>query len=169
MADMVIRPAIPDDALAIAQVHVRSWQAAYQDLLPAEYLDGLRPEDRATRYDLSHADPQKPHTIVAEIDGAIRGFATTMPSQDLPGHAELCALYLSPPFWGRGIGVTLIEAARAHMLEQGLGSAALWLLKGNVRGERFYRRDGWLPDGAHKADRIWGIDVEDFRYVRKLP
>ncbi len=54
------------------------------------------------------------------------------------------------------------------MLAQGFGSAALWLLKGNVRGERFYRRDGWLPDGAHKADRIWDIDVEDFRYVRKL-
>lgn len=169
ISDMAIRPAIPDDALAVAQVHVRSWQAAYQGLLPAEYLDSLRPEDRAARYDFSHVDAQKPYTIVAEVEGDIRGFATTMPSQDLPGYAELCALYLSPSFWGRGIGIALIEAARARMLEQGFRSAALWLLKGNVRGESFYRRDGWVPDGTRKADRIWDVDVEDFRYVRTLP
>jgi GNAT superfamily N-acetyltransferase len=154
--------------LAVAEVHVRSWQAAYRGLLPAAYLDGLRPEDRAARYDFSHVDPQKPHTIVAESDGAICGFATTMPS-DLAGHGELCALYLAPSFWGRETGVALIEAARARMLEQGFRAAALWLLKGNVRGERFYRRDGWLPDGAHKTDRMWDVDVEDFRYVRALP
>jgi GNAT superfamily N-acetyltransferase len=166
---MVIRPVIPEDALAVARVHVSSWQAAYHGLLPAEYLDSLRPEDRAARYDFSQTDPQKPYTIAAEVEGRICGFATTMPSQDLAGYAELCALYLSPSFWGRGIGVALIEAARAHMLEQGFRSAALWLLRGNVRGERFYRQDGWVPDGAHKADRIWDIDVEDFRYVRTLP
>ena len=166
---MMIRPAVPDDALAVAQVHVSSWQAAYRGLLPAEYLIGLRPEDRAARYDFSHADPQKPHTIVAEIDGRICGFSTTMPSQDLPDHGELCALYLAPEFWDRGIGLALIQAARAHMVKQGFRSAALWLLKGNARGERFYRRDGWLPDGAHKTDRMWDVDVEDFRYVRPLP
>jgi GNAT superfamily N-acetyltransferase len=166
---MVIRPAIPDDALAVAEVHVRSWQAAYQGLLPAGYLDGLRPEARAARYDFTHADPQNPRTIVAEFDGAICGFATTMPSGDLPGHGELCALYLLPSFWGRGIGVALIHAAREHMVQQGFRAAALWILKGNVRADRFYRRDGWLPDGAHKTDRMWDIDVEDFRYVRSLP
>ncbi|UWZ86350.1 GNAT family N-acetyltransferase [Occallatibacter riparius] len=166
---MLIRPAVPQDALAVARVHVRSWQAAYRGLLPAEYLDSLRPEDRAARYDFSHTAPLRPRTIVAEIQQGICGFATTMPSQDLPDRGELCALYLAPEFWGRGVGLALIEAARAHLLEQGFGSAVLWLLKGNVRGERFYRRDGWLPDGACKSDRIWDIDVEDFRYVRPLP
>lgn len=167
---MLIRPAIPDDALAVARVHVRSWQVGYRGLLPAEFLDSLRPEDRTSRYDFLHADSQKPHTFVAEFDSAIVGLASTMPCQDhLPDQGELCALYVDPSFWGRGIGVALIEAARAHMIQQGFQSAVLWLLKGNVRGERFYRRDGWLPDGARKMDRIWGIDVEDFRYVRPLP
>jgi hypothetical protein len=50
---MLLRPAEPADAMAVARVHVRSWQAAYSTLLPAEYLDQLRPEDRAQR---SNAD-----------------------------------------------------------------------------------------------------------------
>jgi GNAT superfamily N-acetyltransferase len=167
---MIIRLAVSQDAQKIAEVHVRSWQAAYRGLLPAEYLDNLRPEDRASHYDFSHADQQKPRTLVAEIDGLIAAFATTRPAEeaDLPGFGELCALYASPEFWNRGVGVALVRAARAQMLEQGFRSAALWLLKGNERGERFYRRDGWLPDGTNKSDRLWGVDVEDFRYVRQL-
>ena len=48
--DMEIRPAEPEDALAVARVHVRTWQAAYRSLLPDHYLDQLRAEDRAARY-----------------------------------------------------------------------------------------------------------------------
>jgi len=166
---MRIMRAFSEDALAVARVHVQAWQAAYRGLLPQDYLDSLRPEDRALRYDFAHTDPQKPYTVLAEVNGAVCGFATTMPSQDFSGHGELCALYLLPSFWGRGIGLALVQAARARMVELGFRSAVLWLLKGNVRGERFYRRDGWVPDGAQKKDRIWDVDVEDFRYVRTLP
>jgi GNAT superfamily N-acetyltransferase len=60
-----LRPAEPEDAMAVARVHVRSWQAAYRALLPDDYLDQLRPEDRAQSYDFASLDPLKPRTIVA--------------------------------------------------------------------------------------------------------
>src|SRR3984885_11964090 len=62
---MLLRPAEPEDAMAVARVHVRSWQAAYRALLPDDYLDQLRPEDRAQSYDFASLDPLKPRTIVA--------------------------------------------------------------------------------------------------------
>jgi|GEM_PF-389678 len=62
---MLLRPAQPSDALAIARIHVRAWQHGYAGILPASYLNQLRSEDRAEKYDLSHADPSHPHTIVA--------------------------------------------------------------------------------------------------------
>lgn len=89
--------------------------------------------------------------------------------QSLSGSGELCALYDSPSLWGCGMGVALIEAARARLVAQGYSSAMLWLLKGNARADRFYRRDEWLPDGEQKPDRVWGVDIEEFRYVRGLP
>jgi GNAT superfamily N-acetyltransferase len=93
-----------------------------------------------------------------------------MPSQgaDTPGHGELCALYVDPDHWGEGLGVALVAAARAHLAEAGFRHAVLWVLAGNVRADRFYRKDGWLPDGVQKTDEIWGITVEDFRYRREL-
>lgn len=168
---MLIRPARPEDALAVARVHVRSWQAGYRTLLPDDFLDQLRPEDRVARYDFSHADPLKPYTQVAEIDRAIVGLATTAPArdEDCAGFGELLALYVEPERWGHGVGQELVAAARQRLVEQGFWEAVLWMLDGNARADRFYRNDGWLPDGAHKQDTIWGITLPEVRYRRILP
>jgi GNAT superfamily N-acetyltransferase len=167
---MQLRPAEPTDAIAVARVHVRSWQAAYRGLLPDDYLDQLRTEDRAQTYDFATLDPRKPRTIVAIADGAILGFATTMPSrdQDLANHAELCALYVDPEHWGCGIGVALVSAARDHLHELGFRQVLLWVLVGNARAERFYQADRWAPDGARRTDTVWGITVDEVRYQRGL-
>jgi len=163
---MLLRPAEPADA----RVHVRSWQVAYRGLMPDDYLDQLRPEDRAQRYNFAHVDPLQPHTIVAVTDDVICGFATTMPARDadVSGYGELCALYIDPDDWGRGIGVALVSAARAHLVRQGFRNALLWVLEGNTRADRFYRKDGWAPDGLRRTDEIWGIQVNDLRYQRPL-
>ena len=168
--DMLLRPAEPEDANSVARVHVRSWQAAYRLLLPAGYLDNLSPEDRAQTYDFACRDPLKPQTIVSSEDELILGFATTMPSResDLKDYGELCALYVDPDHWGRGVGVALVSAARANLFELGFRNAVLWILAGNLRANRFYQRDGWAPDGVRKTDSIWGVTVDEVRYRRVL-
>lgn len=167
---MQLRPAEPDDAIAVARVHVRSWQVAYRKLLPDDYLDQLRPEDRAQTYDFATLDPLKPRTIVAAEERRIHGFATTAPSRDpdLPADGELCALYVDPDRWGQGIGRALVTAARAGLSGLGFRNAFLWVLAGNVRAERFYRIDKWVPDGHNRADSVWGIVVNEVRYQRGL-
>lgn len=167
---MLLRPAEPGDAMAVAGVHVRSWQAAYRKLLPDEYLDGLQPEERARKYDFASRDPQAPQTIVAVEGESICGFATAKLADDpeLPGDGELCALYVDPVHWGRGYGVALVTAARARMAAWGAERALLWVLAGNLRGERFYRDDGWISDGMSRRASVWGMDVEEIRYLRGL-
>jgi ribosomal protein S18 acetylase RimI-like enzyme len=167
---MRIRPAEPSHAMAIARVHVRAWQVAYRSLMPQDYLDQLRPEDRAERYDFTHQDPLKPYTIVACDGDVILGFATTMPSrdEDLSDYGELCALHVDPEQQGRGIGAALIAAARNHLAQSGFRQACLWVLEGNARATRFYEIDGWAADGKRKTETVWGITVTDLRYRRRL-
>jgi GNAT superfamily N-acetyltransferase len=167
---MQLRPAEPSDAMAVARVHVRSWQVAYRGLLPEDYLDQLHPEDRARTYDFTSLDPLKPRTIVAVEEGLIHGFATTAPSRDpdLANYGELCALYVDPEQWGRGIGHALVSAARAYLSELGFRHAFLWVLRGNVRAERFYQTDRWATDGVRRTDSVWGVTVDEVRYQRGL-
>lgn len=167
---MLIRRADPQDAMEVARVHVGSWQAAYRGLLPQSYLDQLRPEDRAARYDFANADPRAPQTLVAVDGEAIVGFATFMPSRDAdkPDFGELCALYVPPEQWGRGVGAALSAAAREELVKRGFRNALLWVMEGNQRAERFYRRDGWMADGMQRTDTVWDVTVSELRYLREL-
>jgi GNAT superfamily N-acetyltransferase len=167
---MLLRAAEPADALAVARVHVRSWQAAYRSLLPDDYLDQLRPEDRAQKYTFGVTDPAKPHTIVADVAGVIRGFATTAPARDsdVAGYGELYALYVDPDHWGRGLGVALVSAARTRLVDQGFKDAVLWVMTGNIRAERFYRADRWTLDGHRRTEELWNVKVNELRYQRQL-
>lgn len=167
---MNIRPAIPTDAMAVARVHVRAWQAGYRGLMPDDYLDGLRPEERAQRYDFGSLDPARPRTLVAVADDAIRGFATISPArdEDAASQGELCALYVEPDSWGRGVGRALASAARTGLYRLGFRKAVLWVVAGNARAERFYRADGWSPDPLHRLQRVWSITVDTVRYSREL-
>lgn len=138
---------------------MRAWQAGYRGLLPAAYLDGLRAEDRAARYTFERLDG--PRTTVAVIDGAIAGFATV--SGD-----ELSALHVDPDAWRRGIGSALIARARADLAAAGVVEAQLWLLVGNTRAQQFYERDGWTTDGTRRSDIVWGAQVDELQFRRRL-
>jgi ribosomal protein S18 acetylase RimI-like enzyme len=167
---MILRPAAPEDALAVARVHVRAWQAAYRRLLPDDYLQGLRAEERAQRYDFAGVDPARPRTLVAIEADTILGFGTISPARDadLSGQGELCALYVEPDCWGRGIGQALASAARADLYRLGFRKAVLWVVASNTRAERFYRADGWTRDELHRARQVGNISVDTVRYSRAL-
>ncbi len=167
---MICRLARPEDALAVARVHVRSWQVAYRGLFADEFLDALSPEERATRYSFDTRDPAAPRTVLAVEGGEVLGFVTTGPSRDAdaPGAGELYALYVDPPSWGRGVGRRLMRRAYAELRALGAEQALLWLLVGNSAAERFYRRDGWCPDGARRLEDPWGVEAEVIRFRRGL-
>ena len=165
-----IRDATPDDALAVAGVHVRSWQAAYHGLIDRDYLDRLRPEDRAAGYRFDSADPTAPRTVVAEADGVIWGFAATGPcrDEDASGSGELYALYVDPPRWRTGTGGLLLDHATARFRDDGFDEAVLWVLRGNEVAERFYEAAGWRRDGAEREEQPYGVVSQVVRMRRSL-
>lgn len=167
---MEIREAEPADAMAVAEVHVRSWQAAYRGLLPDDFLDALRPEDRAARYAFGSAEPEAPRTILAIAEGRLAGFATVSRSRDddAPEAGELCALYVDPAHWRTGVGRALLEEARRMLRRVGHREALLWVLLGNEQAERFYEADGWRRDGAQRVEDPWGVVSTVVRYRRGL-
>jgi ribosomal protein S18 acetylase RimI-like enzyme len=168
---VITRIATPEDAAAVAGVHVRSWQAAYRGLFSDEYLDGLRAEDRMARYTLGETGTGDLATILAVDEGAVCGFATTGLAQDddVPGAGEVYALYVDPGAWGHGVGRLLMAEARIDIgRRRGCSEAVLWVLVGNSRAQRFYRADGWLPDGGRRVETIWGVWADLARWRSRV-
>lgn len=143
----------------MARVHVRAWQAAYRGKLPASYLDGLRAEDRAARYTFGKSDG--PQTTVAVRDGKVVGFATIFED-------ELAAINVDPDYWSRSVGQALIGKVLEDLKASGVAEARLWMLFGNELAQRFYERGGWTTDGTRRTATVWGVEVDEIEYRRRL-
>lgn len=167
---MTIRRAEPADALAVAGVHVRSWQVAYRGLIDDQFLDHLRAEDRAATYSLGTVGPDAPEMILAVEGDEVLGFAVLGPSrdEDTAGLGEVYGLYVDPPHWGSGVGRLLMREARTRLRERGFTEAILWVLHGNKQAERFYRAEGWQRDGAEREEQPYGVVVTVRRFRRHL-
>ena len=153
-----IRVAVPADARPIAEIHVRSWQAAYRGQLTDDYLDGLSVDDRLEQHRHSLEQPLAEwRTWVAEDGGDAAGFAVTGPSQDADAGdrtGEVYAIYLVPDRVGTGAGRALLEHAVGDLRERGFEAATLWVLETNERARRFYERAGWVHDGTVTTERV---------------
>jgi hypothetical protein len=88
---MEVRLARPGDAGQIGLVHIRSWQEAYRDLLPQEYLDSLDPDQRAGAWKrwLEQPDSLRGATLVIGTGDRLDGFAGVGPTRDEDRSPEL--------------------------------------------------------------------------------
>lgn len=165
----MIRIAQPEDAAAIARVHIRSWQLAYRDLLPEEFLLSLD-ATLARRTGFWRESIEKGAAVlVAVVDADVAGWIAFGPSRDddaQPGvSAEIEALYVLAEHWNTGLGRRLWLAARKHLIEQGFETLTLWVLTQNPRAIRFYRNAGLEADEASRRSiSRGGRTLEEIRY-----
>ncbi len=84
-----------------------------------------------------------PAVAVAELDGAIAGFATVLARDD--GQAELEDLFVDPAAWRRGVGARLV--AEAERRAAALGARTLHVVA-HDRARAFYERCGFRMVGT---------------------
>ncbi len=110
-----IRPAIPDDASAIAAVHVFSWRAAYRDILPADLVESRTVELCTEMWQrVLNIPPDEGAVWVAVDDGETVGFASVFHSRDPDGGpetGEVPSIYLAPSHYSTGVGRELFATA----------------------------------------------------------
>src|SRR5262245_54426935 len=94
-----VRFAEPADCRGIAEVQVRTWQAAYQHALPPEVLDDLSVDEEEARW-RQRIEGEAAVVWVAEMQGDVVGFASVGPSRTEEGAGELYAIYVLPEAWG---------------------------------------------------------------------
>lgn len=157
MTGPTIRPATRQDVAAIARLRVAVWRTAYAGLVPDVVLEGLEPGREAARrtgeWDERHADPRMVE-LVAEVEGAVVGWAACGPSRDpeRDGQGELYALYAAAERWSTGTGHALLVRCESDLRAAGFAAAYLWVLEGNERAASFYQRHGWIEDGGVLVD-----------------
>lgn len=145
------RAAGADDAAAVAEVWLRSYDAALPTVKRAHSDDGVRAYFR-------YVVVPEQETWVAESGGAVVGMMALE-----PGRIE--QLYLAPEHRGRGIGDRFVQLAK----ERSPGGLELWTFQVNRSAHRFYERHGFTEaertDGSRNEERepdvrfVWAPDA----------
>ena len=191
-----IRPAVPNDAQAVARIRVLGWRFAYQGLISQDYLDSLSVAEDTERIRgyLSQLPQNSPPSRSASVQGsdgekrsfmlAVRGDAvlgfcrfsaapnkTNRAERAVPGgtlNGRLHSLYIDPETLGQSIGHTLMNHALSTFAAWGCERATLWVLEGNSRAISFYERQGWRCTGATKVDQSFGLCLVEHEMAVQL-
>jgi GNAT superfamily N-acetyltransferase len=131
-----IRLARPDDAPAIARVHVAVWNSAYRGMIDDALIDEVTLDQReAMWHDILTAYTETHPVLVAEDFGiGICGFGNAGPlrGEDVLGFSgEFKTLYLLPAYQRRGVGRTMLVRLADELIERGHNSALAWVLASN--------------------------------------
>ncbi|MCE2783186.1 N-acetyltransferase family protein [Limnohabitans sp.] len=167
----LIRHAVPEDARAVAEIHVDAWRAAYSAILPEAFLASLTVASCQAFWAQVLADKQG-DLLVAMASDRMLGWISTGPcrGQDAAmDDAEIWALYASPSVWSTGVGCQLWSTARTRLLEQGHRQCRLWVLAQNARAIRFYKAAGFERDEfPAKTFELGGTVVQEIRWSCRL-
>ena len=172
MSSYSVRPAAPRDAKAIAEIHVATWQAAYQGLIPDDFLKAMSFEKRQSYWKeaIEYSDPQ---ILVASEADKVIGFVGFDRSRD-PGTkssvGEIWAMYVIPSHWRNGVGLALWDGARDGLKEEGCTQVTLWALVANERALQFYEQAAGFKREmpSLRATSYGSVKLEEIRLKRSV-
>ena len=172
MSSYSVRPAVPRDAKAIAEIHVATWQAAYQGLIPDDVLKAMTYEKRLAYWKeaIEYSDPQ---LMVATDGDTVIGFVGFDRSRD-PGTkssvGEIWAMYVTPAHWRKGAGLVLWDGARDGLKEEGCTQVTLWVLLANGRALQFYEQAAGFKREmpSLRTTAYGGVKLEEIRLKRSV-
>ncbi|GAA0815964.1 GNAT family N-acetyltransferase [Spirilliplanes yamanashiensis] len=157
-----VRPARVGDVARMAAVIVRCWRETYRGVVPDAVLDDPGFEAARRRFwtaALTDERYRANRVAVAERDGEVVGVAMSGPPLDAGATwtRQLYVLYVLAAHHGTGAGPALLAA----VVEPG-EPVALWVADPNPRAQAFYRRHGFVADGAVQVED----GVREIRMVR---
>jgi ribosomal protein S18 acetylase RimI-like enzyme len=140
MSPVRYRQATSNDVAAIAALHADSWRRNYRGAYLDSYLDGDVVTERvATWTERLSTGAGHRVTLVAELDGALAGFAHTMFDEDPRWGSLLDNLHVSHALKGQRIGSHLMAETASAVLRERPGTGLyLWVLEQNEAAQAFY-------------------------------
>jgi DNA/RNA-binding domain of Phe-tRNA-synthetase-like protein/ribosomal protein S18 acetylase RimI-like enzyme len=154
-----VRPALPADAEAVAEIWRRGWRDGHEDLVPQELVEARTEESFRTR-----AADRVGDTTVATIGEAVTGFVMVVDD-------EVEQVYVSGDHRGTGVADLLMTEAERQVRANGHETAWLAVVAGNGRARGFYERAGWQDEGPFDyaaSTESGSIAVPCRRYTKRV-
>ena len=160
-----VRPATGHDAARIAELHVEGWRE-FGAFVPREVLEARTVDARTAEWsEFLSGDRTGTWTTVAELDGAVAGFASTrlLGRPEYGAHGEIKNLFVDGAVRGHGVGRRLLADAAGWLAENRGEPIVLYSFTDNPY-RSVYDRLGGAVVGERPTE--WdGVVVPETAYV----
>ncbi len=166
-----IRPATLRDAKTIAELHVSTLREAFKSLVGNEQIPAMpvQKSQALWREAIEYSEPQVQVAIDEDKIVGFVGFDRCRDKGTPPTMGEIWAIYASPNYWSKGVGLALWDAAREGLQEEGCTHVSVWVPLANERALRFHELAGFKRDMASaKTVPMGNVKVEEIRLKRPL-
>ena len=147
---MQIEQATIKNSADIAKIHVSSWLAAYEGIVPAHVLARQSAERQEEFW--SKVLRKEPENVLVAVSykGEIIGFITFGPSKKNDRIGEVHAIYARPDYFRSGVGRLMWDAAKQRLIKNGFRSIIALVIRNNYPARRFYENVGFniVPNSA---------------------
>ncbi len=160
MKNVVIKKMESEDEInGKGYVHYKSWHETYTGLIDSDYL-----ERQTLEKCIATAHRWPDNILVAKDGDKVVGFVGygTYRDDTLPACGEVFAIYVLAAYHGQRVGYELMKAAIEKL--SAYKKVAVWVLKGNERAIRFYKRFGFRFDGT-EAEIMLGTPNTELRMI----
>ena len=167
MDDLIIRTMEIEDAEAVTDILIDSWQTSYRGIVSNEYLDNMDKGILADRRRKQYRD-----YIVAVSEGRIVGYCWYVNDNSFTKDiseidSEVIALYVDPKLKRQGLGRRMLSYVIDDLKKQGRKNMIIWCLKENYPSRKFYEKMGGMIIGEHMTN-IGYKDYEEVGFLYKL-
>lgn len=169
---MKLRPATPDDAAALARIHIAGWRASYAGLTGQDFLDALDESEWTAKWQgwlaagdmsviIAHDDGGNPAGFISfgKLKTAPPGMSPVRPLYA----AEIYAIYILPDYWRQKLGRQLMDGAARTLKDRKVKSLCLWVVEKNARAVAFYKALGGQKCGS-KTVEIGGHNLSEIAF-----
>jgi GNAT superfamily N-acetyltransferase len=171
MSDFEVRFATKKEAAEVANLHLIASRAAYAGQVPDAHWDAT-PMAKRVSYWKEAIEYGEPQVLVALEGDSIVGFVGYDRSRDkgTPNTmGEIWAIYAAPGYWGLGVGLSLWDAAREGLVDEGCINVSAWVPIGCDRAVRFHELAGFKREmSSAKTVPVGSVKIEEIRLKRAL-
>jgi GNAT superfamily N-acetyltransferase len=167
-----LRHAAEADATALGEAHGAAWEAAYGNIFEPAFLKPAADSRRLLwRQVIANLLEPPSFVLVAEVDGAVLGYAHGAPADDGTDRGEIHGFYSNPLAWGTGSATLLMDEA-CSILAGTFTEVVLWTLRDAGRARAFYEKSGFRVTGREKQQLLtnWltgeGVECTAVEYAK---
>jgi GNAT superfamily N-acetyltransferase len=164
IVNISFREATVADCLAVAGVHVKSWQESFAGIVPQNFLDKMSVEKRANAFEKGFSVDSYKMYVAEVAECGVVGFADFgEPREDIDAYeGELYAIYLLPEFQRKGIGERLFNLGVEFFVDSGKSSMYLLALEVSPY-KSFYEKMGGEIAGKKRIE-LEGVKYNELVY-----